>query len=125
MSNQRKEPRKKLVAFTPVYDLPHKALLGYVGDLTPQGVMVIGEKQVEVGKHFTLGIKFPDSRSGTQAVHVIFSARVAWCRQDKSPQQFNIGFEFIDVTTENAKVIEAVLARYQFRYVMNVSDLEP
>jgi hypothetical protein len=61
MNNHRKESRKKLMAFTPVYDLLHKTLLGYVGDLTLQGVMVIGEKTVETNKHFTLGIEFPSS----------------------------------------------------------------
>jgi hypothetical protein len=51
MNNQRKESRKKFMAFTPVYDLNHKLLLGYIGDLTMKGAMVVGEKSVEVGNH--------------------------------------------------------------------------
>ena len=39
------------MTFTPVYDLRSQTLLGYIGDLTLQGVMVIGEKPVEVNKH--------------------------------------------------------------------------
>jgi len=125
MNNQRAESRKKLVAFTPVYDLLHKKLLGYVGDLTLQGVMVIGEKPVEVDKHLTLGIEFPASDSEKLTVSVAFDSRAAWCRQEETSQYFNLGFEFIDVTPENAKIIEAILKRYQFRHVMNVSDLKP
>ena len=124
MNNQRKESRKKLVAFTPVYDLLHKALIGYIGDLTPQGVMVIGEKPVEINKHLTLGIEFPDNESELLTMRVSISARAAWCRQDESPQYFNIGFEFIDVSSENGMIIEAILNRYQFRQVMNISDLK-
>ena len=124
MPDHRKESRKKLVAFTPVYDLLHKTLFGYVGDLTLQGVMVIGEKTVEPNKHFTLGIEFPASLPEIPAMRVVISARAAWCRQDDSPQYFNIGFEFIDVSPENTREIEAVLERYQFRDVMDISDLK-
>jgi hypothetical protein len=121
--DNRKESRKKLMAFTPVYDLLHKTLLGYVGDLTLQGVMVIGEKPVELNKHFTLGIEFPKNLPELPAMRVVIAARAAWCRQDDSPQYFN-GFEFIDVSPANTMEIEAILERYQFRNVMDNSDLK-
>jgi len=124
MSVQRKESRKKLMAFTPVYELLHKTLLGYVGDLTPQGVMVIGEKAVEAGKQLTLGIDFPESLPEMPARRISISARAAWCRNDDSPHYFNIGFEFVDVSLENARIIEAILERYQFRTVTSISDLK-
>jgi c-di-GMP-binding flagellar brake protein YcgR len=124
MTVQRKESRKKLMAFTPVYDVLHKTLLGYVGDLTLQGVMVTGEKLVEAGKQLTLGIDFPESLPEMPARRISISARAAWCRNDDSPHYFNIGFEFIDVSPENARIIESILERYQFRTVVDVSDLE-
>jgi len=117
MPNQRKESRKKLVAFTPVYDLLHKTLLGYIGDLTPQGMMVIGERPIELNKHLTLDLELLSTR-------VSISARAAWCRPDESPSYFNIGFEFLDISAENARTIAATLERYQFRHVMNISDLK-
>ncbi|CAG1012863.1 hypothetical protein ANAEL_04528 [Anaerolineales bacterium] len=124
MSTQRKEPRKKLMAFTPVYDLRHKTLLGFVSDLTMKGAMVIGEKSVEVEKHFILGIEFPEAPPTMSATRIVVPARVAWCRQEEGPQNFNIGFEFTEVSAENGAVVEAVLARYQFRSVLDKSDLE-
>jgi hypothetical protein len=117
MSNQRKESRKKLVAFTPVYDLLHKILIGYVGDLTPQGVMVISEKSFEINKHLTLGIEFPDEVTEAHVLRVVISARAAWCKLDEDTKQFTIGFEFHEVTPETAKVIEKVVERYQFHQV--------
>jgi hypothetical protein len=123
MNNNRKESRKKLIAFTPVYDLIHKTLLGYVGDLTPQGVMVIGEKQMEIDKHLTLGIEFPEGLPEVPVRRVVIPARVAWCRNDDSPKYFNIGFEFTDVSPENTRIVEAILERYQFRSVADISDL--
>jgi hypothetical protein len=55
---------------------------------------------------------------------IVIPSRVAWCKQDDTPQGFNIGFQFIEVSAENATVIEAILERYQFRSVSNISDLE-
>ena len=115
MNNQRHESRKKLMAFTPVYDLRLKALLGYVGDLTLKGLMVIGEKPLEVDKHLTLGIEFPEGGIDSSVVRVVLPARAAWCRQDESPQYFNIGFEFSEVSPDNVAIIASVLERYQFR----------
>ena len=124
MTVQRNESRKKLMAFTPVYDLHRKTLLGYIGDLTMKGAMVIGEKSVEVDKHYILGIEFPEAPPTMTTTRIVIPSRVAWCKQDDTPQGFNIGFQFIEVSTENATVIEAILERYQFRSVSNISDLE-
>jgi hypothetical protein len=124
MSTERKESRKKLMAFTPVYELRHKTLLGFIGDLTLKGAMVVGEKPLEIERHFILGVEFPEAPSATTATRIVIPARVAWCRQEDGPRSFNIGFEFIEVSTENAAVIEAVLERYQFRPALDVSDLE-
>lgn len=124
MSTQRKESRKKLMAFTPVYDIRHKTLLGYVADLTLKGAQVSGEKAVEAGSHFILGIEFPDSLPVMTSARIVIPARAAWCRQEESPQSFNIGFEFTEVSAENAAVIEAVLERYQFRSALDKSDWE-
>lgn len=121
MDNNRTESRRKLMAFTPVYELLHKTLLGYVGDLTLKGVMVIGEKPTEVNTYLTLGIEFPEGGVGASVVRVVLPARAAWCRNDESPQYFNVGFEFSDVSPENIKIIGVILERYQFRSVMEKS----
>ncbi|GAB4545509.1 MAG: hypothetical protein Fur002_19710 [Anaerolineales bacterium] len=106
--NQRSEARKKIVTFTPVYALPQKSILGYVGDLTLKGVMVVGEKEAALGAQVLLGIDFP---SGAVAI----PARAAWSRRDEDDAYFNVGFEFVNLSAENAAAIEAALARYQFR----------
>jgi hypothetical protein len=124
VTSQRKEMRKKLMAFTPVYDLRRKALLGYVSDLTLKGAMIVGEKSVEVDGHFILGIEFPESPSTLTAARAVVSARVAWCREEETGQYFDIGFEFDEISPEAAEMIDSVLTRYQFRPALDKSDLE-
>jgi hypothetical protein len=125
MSEQRKETRKKLMAFTPVYDLNRRVLLGYVGDLTLLGVMVVGEKTVEINKETVLKIEFPNDLPDAISTRILIPARAAWCRQDESLRYHNIGFEFTEVNPEHAKILQAILGRYQFRQDIPTTDVDP
>ncbi len=114
MDEKRKNERRKLIAFTPVYDSQHKILLGYLGDLSREGALLIGEKLMAVNTQMTLMIDFP-ATSELPARRVIIPVRVAWCRQEKSTQYINTGFEFREINEQNKTTIEAILQRYQFR----------
>jgi c-di-GMP-binding flagellar brake protein YcgR len=118
MSDHRKATRKKLMAFAPVYDASHKALLGYVRNLSLLGVMVVGEKTVEINTNKVLKIEFPNDLHDLISTNITIPARVAWCKQDETLKYFDTGFEFTDVTPEQTKAFQTILARYQFRQDM-------
>lgn len=104
------------MAFTPVYDLEKGTLLGYLGDLTLQGAMVIGTKPLDVDWQKTLVIEFPDELPGIMTKRMTIPARVARCDRDESPNSYKIGFEFMDVQPDHTQIIEALLERYHFRH---------
>lgn len=112
---RRKEPRKKLMAFTQVYDQPKGSLLGYIRDLTLQGVLVIGEKKLDANTQTTLAFELPGGLPAITATQLSISARVARCDEDESSQTYKIGFEFINVRPEQTEVLQALLERYHFR----------
>ena len=113
MSKQRNEERRKVMTFTPVYDNHANILLGYLGDLTLQGALLVGEKPVEIDRILTLAIEFRET-SETPATRMIIPARVAWCRQEEHRTGYNSGLEFREMTEGNKKVIEAILERFRF-----------
>ena len=113
---RRKETRKMVMKFTPVYDLDRGKLLGYLRDLTLQGALVMGEKTLEVDRLTTLKIDLPGDPPNVEANHLIISARVARCVEDESPNSYQLGFEFKDVTLDQTNIIEAILERYHFRH---------
>ena len=113
---RRKEARKAVMKFTPVYDVDRGILLGYLRDLTLQGALVIGEKTLEVNTPVTLKFKLPEDLPKIKTKHLIISARVARCVEDESPRSFKLGFEFMDVNFEHTDIIEAILERYHFRH---------
>ena len=114
MRERRKQERKNLVAYTQVYDLNRGVLIGYLGDLSLRGAMVITEKPMPPNFEITLGIDIPELPD-IKAIRMSLSARVAWCEQDLSPQFFNVGFEFKQVTDQQKKYIESIIKHYEFR----------
>ncbi len=115
MDEQRKNERRKLIGFTPVYDCQQNLLLGHLEDLSMQGAMLIGKKPIEINKQMMLAIGFPETPQ-FPAKRATIPARVAWCRQEQNPQYFNIGFEFKEIDLENKAAIKAILEKYRLRY---------
>ena len=114
MRERRKETRKNLMASTQVFDLYGVYLIGYLGDLTLQGAMVIGDKQMQEDLELTLAIELPELPD-MNVTRITIPARVVWCQPDISPDYLNVGFEFKEVTREQRKIIQAIIENYEFR----------
>lgn len=115
MQERRKQDRKNLSAYSQVYDLEEGTFLGYLGDLTTSGAMVIGEKSMEIDCELTLQMIVP-ALKGYASRRLSIPARVAWCELDVSPQFFNLGFEFKDVSEEQRSILEAIMQVYEFHH---------
>jgi hypothetical protein len=113
MDKQRAHERRKAMSFTPVYDSHSNVLLGYLGDLTLQGALLVGEKPVEANRKLTLAIEFRET-SETPANRMLIPARVAWCRREDHLTFYNSGLEFTEMSEANKNVIEAILERFRF-----------
>jgi hypothetical protein len=115
MAERRRDTREKMTAFTPVYDHHPRTLLGYLADLTLHGVMVSGEKPLEIDRRGVLAIEFSEHLIDVHPAHITIPARVVRCSVDeRNPNNYNIGFEFTEVSSQNQKVIKAILKRYHF-----------
>jgi Tfp pilus assembly protein PilZ len=124
MQERRKEQRKNLMAYTQVFNLNGGLLLGYLGDLNLHGLMVIGDKAMTENTELALAIELPELPD-ISASRITMPARVAWCQQDISPEYFNVGFEFKEVTDKQKTVIEAIMANYEFRRDMPNYTIKP
>jgi hypothetical protein len=114
MQERRREQRKNLMAYTQVFDLYGGYLLGYLSDLHLNGAMVIGNKLITENTEITLAIELPELPNIDMA-RITIPARLVWYQQDISPEFFNVGFEFKEVTPEQKIVIEAIMKNYEFR----------
>ena len=124
MQERRKIQRKNLMAYTQVFDLAGGILRGYLGDLHLQGAMVIGEKLMKENTEITLAIELPILPDISMS-RITIPARVAWSQQDISPEFFNIGFEFKEVTPKQNTVIESIMQNYEFRRITPAYTIKP
>ena len=124
MQERRKEERKNLMAYTKVFDLYGGIVLGYLADLTLLGGMVIGEREIPKDTELTLAIELPEL-PGITALRITIPSRVIWSQQDISPQYFNVGFEFLEVTDFQKNVIKAIIDNYEFRRDMPKYNTKP
>jgi Tfp pilus assembly protein PilZ len=97
-----------------VFDLYGGNLIGYLGDLTVSGVMIISERSLKPQTEITLAIELPELPE-IKPTRMSLLARVIWCQQDLSPQYFNIGLEFKEVAPNHKRLIESIIKNYEFR----------
>jgi hypothetical protein len=114
MQERRKQPRKDLMSYSQVFELYHGKLIGYLGDITFLGAMVIGEDPYEVGSELNISIQLPEL-PGVMATRMAMPVRVVHCQRDLSPEFYNIGLEFSLVTDQQKKIIAAIVDNYEFR----------
>jgi len=124
MSDLRKETRRRLTAFTPVFDLYPRVLLGYLGDLNLRGALVIGTKLTTINKETILEIIFPSELADITVIPITIPARIAWCRADERSQSYNIGVEFTELTPLHKELFQQILERYHFRYNLSDADFD-
>lgn len=114
---RRIEPRKKLMAFVPVYFTSGNSLLGFLADLTMNGAQIIGEKPLEPGAQEMLSFKLPDDLPKIKAGRMDILVRVMRCEPDhEGKDSYRIGLLFLEPDPDNEAIIQALLERYHFRY---------
>ena len=113
-AERRKLERKYLVIYSRVFDRRSGSVIGYLGDLTPDGAMVIGDRPVEPGTILNLRFDLPDQLEAKRD-HLDLKARAVWCRPDVDPAFVNIGFQFQGLDTDDLKIVDMLIDLYEFR----------
>jgi len=114
MEERRKQPRKDLMSYSQVFDVHEGYLVGYLGDLTKLGAMVISDVELKANREMTIQIQLPELEDFSDET-ITVPVRVAWCQQDISPDYFNVGMEFKMLTGKQKQIIDSILANYEFR----------
>ena len=113
MTDQRKTDRVKAMIFTAVYELHGHILLGFLGDLTTEGAMIVGEKQVEIDRDITLSIEFKGATE-VPGGRLTIPAHVVRCNVDRDTAYYHTGVKFLELTEQDAEIIGMLVARYKF-----------
>jgi hypothetical protein len=113
MKDKRKIDRRFLLYYMRVYDANTQKQIGNLVDITPRGIMVGSEHPLPEGQTTRLRVEVTDEV--TDKPFLEFSAHSKWCEPDVIPNMFNTGFEILDLTPEDSKIIDHIIEEFGFR----------
>ena len=102
--NTRRQERTRLIYPLRVFDARRKKLLGHMVDITPEGLMLIGETPVRVGRKYSLRMDLP--RNLMTDGHVTFSAESKWCTRDVNGDFYSMGMRIVKMTPEALTLVQ-------------------
>lgn len=109
---QRKHKRVNLIYYLEIYDNKSEKHLGYLVDITPEGLMMISEEKVDAGNEYNLKMVLPESAYGKKAIS--FKANSRWAKKDVNPAFFASGYEIVEIGTVESETIQSLIENFSF-----------
>lgn len=113
MQDRRRLKRRHLIYYLRVFDRQSGDLLGRLVDLTTEGIMLLSESPVPLGRTYSCRVVLPGQ--GADAREVTFDAHSVWCRKDVNPAFYAAGFTLEGPDPQAVETIEGLIAEYGFR----------
>ncbi len=86
-------------------------VLGFLVDLTPEGIMLMSESPIEVDRRFHLKIQLRDTGNHE---FLNFEAKSKWCKKEMYADFYDTGFELLRIDPEDLKRIESIIEKMCF-----------
>lgn len=112
MFTERRIERHQLPYFLRVFNRFTDKPIGYLGNVSEEGLMLISPLPLLVGATFELRLKIP-GRDG-QLHQIDLTARCQWCNEDVTPNTYDSGFVLLQPPTEYAALITALRQYFSF-----------
>ena len=108
MSNTHPE-RKNLLFYLDVVDLESNQVIGHLGDISLDGMLIISEQTLPLESRYHIHIKLPpDENLGAEVIDLQIETR--WSKPDVNPTLQCIGCRFVEISPTNEDLIERVEA---------------
>lgn len=105
--------RHQLTFFLKVFNRFTDKPLGYLGNLSDGGLMLISQLPMLVGANFELRLKLPGTDGSPQCIDL--TARCLWCREDVTPRCYDSGFILYQPPAEYAALIGTLQRYFSFQ----------
>lgn len=111
---QRSIERHQLPYYLKVFNRITDKPMGYIGNVSLDGMLLISQLPMLVNARFDLRLKIP----GHDALHCIdFSATCQWCREDVTPGCYDSGFALVAPPADYVEMVDALRHYFSFRSI--------
>ncbi len=109
---KRQSDRKSLIYYLEISDTGSDRMVGRIVDITIGGFQLICDEPSDVGKAYQLKIQLPEEIQGT--AEVLVETRCVRSEQDRHSRYYYSGFQFKEISSSNASIIEKLISQYEF-----------
>jgi len=114
MHERRVLKRRHLVVYLDVIDRAEGTVLGQLGDISSEGLLVISRRPVPSDRTWQLRVALPDLR-GCRGEYLDVDALPCWSSADINPELVCTGFSFVDIDDAGRDKIASLVQILGFR----------
>ncbi len=114
MSNRRRKPRWNLQLFVPLLDTDSNKTLGYIADVSDDGILVFSTEPIKLKQTFSLLIRLEDLKKSSlhqniKIDKIVFKAETRWIDIDVKPSFNRTGLTFVEIAPESRTAIDTLI----------------
>ncbi len=102
----RHKQRKHVFLYLDVYDQEKGQLLGHLGDISNEGLMIMMDQPLPLQVTRKIRLKLPEGEFTKAFIDLEVQTR--WTAPDVNPDLHCVGCLFIDISPEDQELVEAV-----------------
>lgn len=106
----RKENRTPLLVYLDIIECQTQQSLGYLGDVSTNGMMLISPKPLDVGQVLDIRIELPDTNSLNfeHAGGINLQVELVWKKPNLNPELSCLGCHFTQITETDRELLQQV-----------------
>ncbi|RMQ92853.1 hypothetical protein ALP97_02457 [Pseudomonas salomonii] len=112
MFTDRRIERHQLSGFLKVFNRLTDKPIGYLGNVSEDGLMLISQLPMMVDVAFELRLKIPMADGDFQAIDL--TAMCLWSHEDVTPQHYDSGFRVVEAPEAYGQLISALCHYFSF-----------
>lgn len=113
MFTDRRIERQQLPYFLKVFNSVTDKPIGFLGNVSQDGLMLISQLPMMVGADFDLRLKIPAGDGRTQIIDL--QACCLWCHEDATPHHYDAGFSLRRAPAEYEQLVGALKQYFSFQ----------
>ena len=113
MFTERRIERHQLPYFLRVFNSVTDKPIGFLGNVSADGLMLISQLPMMIGADFDLRLKIPATDGCMQVIDL--RACCLWCHEDATPHHYDAGFSLQWAPPEFGQLVEALKQYFSFQ----------
>jgi len=103
MDERRHEKRTAVYSDIDVINKDYDEKIGALADISPKGLRIEGDEQIEVDAYLNLQLRLPEKIFGKRTISLV--GRCVWSQRNTDADGWSSGFEFFEVPQDDRSAI--------------------